>query len=104
MLSYSRGPEQELWDLTIGQVLDRTVERCGDSLALASCHQSKRYTWRELRDAADAVARGLASLGVRSGRPRRTVVHKLRRVDAGAPGLRTCRSGAGQCKSRISHT
>ena len=67
MLSYSRGPEQELWELTIGQVLDRTVERCGDSLALVSCHQSKRYTWRELRDAADAVARGLASLGVRRG-------------------------------------
>ena len=67
MLSYSRGPEQELWELTIGQVLDRTVERCGDSLALVSCHQSKRYTWRELRDAANAVARGLASLGVRRG-------------------------------------
>ena len=67
MFSYSRGPEQELWDLTIGQVLDRTVERCGDSLALVSCHQSKRYTWRELRDATDAVARGLASLGVRRG-------------------------------------
>jgi fatty-acyl-CoA synthase len=67
MLSYSRGPEQELWELTIGQVLDRTVERCGDSLALVSCHQSKRYTWRELCDAANAVARGLASLGVRRG-------------------------------------
>jgi fatty-acyl-CoA synthase len=67
MLSYSRGPDQELWELTIGQVLDRTVERWGDSLALVSCHQSKRYTWRELRDAADAVARGLASLGIRRG-------------------------------------
>jgi fatty-acyl-CoA synthase len=67
MLSYSRGPEQELWELTIGQVLDRTVERCGDSLALVSCHQAKRYTWRELRDAANALARGLASLGVRRG-------------------------------------
>ena len=67
MLSYSRGPEQELWELTIGQVLDRTVARCGDSLALVSCHQSKRYTWRELRDAANAVARGLASLGIRRG-------------------------------------
>jgi fatty-acyl-CoA synthase len=65
MLSYSRGPEQKLWELTIGQVLDRAVERWGDSLALVSCHQSKRYTWRELRDAADALARGLASLGIR---------------------------------------
>lgn len=67
MLSYSRGPEEELWELTIGQVLDRAVERWGDSLALVSCHQSKRYTWRGLRDAADAVARGLASLGIRRG-------------------------------------
>jgi hypothetical protein len=29
MLSYSRGPDEELWELTIGQVLDRTVERWG---------------------------------------------------------------------------
>jgi fatty-acyl-CoA synthase len=67
MLSYSRGPEEELWEWTIGQVLDRGVERWGDSLALVSCHQSKRYSWRELRDAADAVAHGLASLGIRRG-------------------------------------
>src|SRR5258708_37898989 len=67
MLSYSRGPDQELWELTIGQVLDRGVERWGDSLALVSCHQSKRYTWRELRDAADAEARRLGSLGIRRG-------------------------------------
>ena len=65
MLSYSRGPEQKLWELTIGQVLDRGVERWGDSLALVSCHQSKRYTWSELRDTADALARGLAWLGIR---------------------------------------
>ena len=67
MLSYSRGPDQELWELTIGQVLDRAVERWGGSLALVSCHQSKRYTWRQLRDAADALARGLASLGIGRG-------------------------------------
>jgi fatty-acyl-CoA synthase len=67
MLSYSRGPDQDLWELTIGQVLDRAVERWGECLALVSCHQSKRYTWRQLRDAADGVARGLVSLGVRRG-------------------------------------
>jgi fatty-acyl-CoA synthase len=67
MLSYWRGPDQELWELTIGQVLDRVVDRWGDCLALVSCHQSQRYTWRELRDAADAVARGLASLGIGRG-------------------------------------
>ena len=42
MLSYSRGPDEELWEFTIGQVLDRAVERWGDDLALVSCHQSKR--------------------------------------------------------------
>ena len=67
MLSYSRGPDQELWEFTISQVLDRAVDRWGDRPALVSCHQSKRYTWRELRDAADSAARGLASLGIRRG-------------------------------------
>jgi fatty-acyl-CoA synthase len=67
MLSYSRGPDQPLWEKTIGQVLDQTVERSGDCLALVSCHQSKRYTWRELRELADSVAGGLWSLGIRPG-------------------------------------
>ncbi len=65
MLSYSCGPEEPLWEFTIGQLLDRTVALSGDSLALVSCHQAKRYTWRELREAADAVARGLIALGIR---------------------------------------
>jgi|HubBroStandDraft_6_1064221.scaffolds.fasta_scaffold06132_4 fatty-acyl-CoA synthase len=67
MLSYSRGPDLPLWEKTIGQVLDDTVERCGDSLALISHHQSKRLTWLELRDLADSVARGLCSLGLQTG-------------------------------------
>ncbi len=67
MLSYSRGPDVPLLEKTIGLVLDDAVERWGDCVALVSCHQSKRYTWRELRDAADCVARGLWSLGIRPG-------------------------------------
>jgi len=67
VLSYSRGPEQPLWECTIGQLLDESVDRFGDQLALVSCHQSRRYSWRELRDAADAVAGGLTSLGVQRG-------------------------------------
>ncbi len=67
MLSYSRGPDHALWEKTIGQVLDQTVERGGDCLALVSRHQSKRYSWRELRDLADSVARGLWTLGIRPG-------------------------------------
>ncbi len=69
MLSYSRGPDHALCEKTIGQVLDQTVERWGDCLALVSRHQSKskRYSWRELRDLADSVARGLWSLGIKPG-------------------------------------
>jgi fatty-acyl-CoA synthase len=67
MLSYSRGPEEPLWEKTIGQVFDQTVDLSGDSLALVSRHQSKRYSWRELRDRADCVARGLWTLGIRPG-------------------------------------
>ncbi|HKS75345.1 MAG TPA: AMP-binding protein [Terriglobales bacterium] len=67
MLSYSRGPTEPLCEYTIGEVIDRTVSRCGDRLALVSCHQSQRYTWRELCEVADAVTCGLASLGVGRG-------------------------------------
>src|SRR5690242_7012142 len=67
MLSYSSGPDQPLWEKTIGQVLDQTVECSGDCLALVSLHQSKRCTWRDLRELADSVARGLWSLGIRPG-------------------------------------
>jgi fatty-acyl-CoA synthase len=67
MLSYSRGPDHPLWEKTIGQVLDQAVERRGDCLALVSRHQSKRYSWHELRELADSVARGLWSLSIRPG-------------------------------------
>jgi fatty-acyl-CoA synthase len=67
MLSYSRGPDEPLWEKTIGQILDRAVERWGDCLGLVSRHQSKRYSWLELRGLADCVARGLWSLGIRPG-------------------------------------
>jgi fatty-acyl-CoA synthase len=67
MLSYWRGPDQPLWELTIGEVLDETAKRHGASLALVSCHQHQRLTWKELRDSAERVARGLWSLGIRPG-------------------------------------
>jgi fatty-acyl-CoA synthase len=66
-LSYSRGPNRPLLDLTIGGLLHRTADRFPDRLAVASCHQSKRLTWGELSVEADRVARGLWSLGVRRG-------------------------------------
>ncbi len=66
-LSHTRGPNRPLLELTIGGLLDRTASLYSDRLAVASCHQSKRMTWAELSAAADSVARGLWSLGIRHG-------------------------------------
>ena len=51
-LSYTRGEDRPLLDLTIGELLYRTASRYPDRLAVASRHQSKRMTWAELSDAA----------------------------------------------------
>ncbi len=67
MLSYSRGPDALVSEITIGELLRRTAERVGSNLAVVSCHQSRRLTWAELSDLADRVARGLWSLGIRKG-------------------------------------
>jgi fatty-acyl-CoA synthase len=66
-LSHSRGPDRALLELTVGDLLHRTASRYPGNLAVASLHQSKRMTWAELSDAADRVARGLWSLGIRRG-------------------------------------
>ncbi len=66
-LSYTCGPARPLLNLTIGALLDRTASRFPDRLAVASRHQSTRMTWAELGQAADNVARGLWSLGIRRG-------------------------------------
>jgi fatty-acyl-CoA synthase len=66
-LSSTRGPDRPLLELTIGGLLDRTASRFPDGLAVISRHQAKRMTWAELSLAADRVARGLWSLGIRRG-------------------------------------
>jgi len=66
-LSYTRGEDRPLLNLTIGELLHRTASCFPDRLAVASRHQSRRMTWAELSDAADRVARGLWSLGIRRG-------------------------------------
>jgi fatty-acyl-CoA synthase len=65
LLSYSKGPDYPLLEITIGEQLRRTADRVGDSLAVVSCHQSRRLTWAQLDAMADRVARGLSSLGIR---------------------------------------
>ena len=66
-LSYARGPDRPLLNLTIGDLLHRTANRFPDRLAVASCHQAQRLTWAQLSDEANRVARGLWSLGIRRG-------------------------------------
>jgi fatty-acyl-CoA synthase len=52
---------------TIGENLDRTIERFGDHEALVSVHQDVRFTYGELGRAVDRLARGLLASGVRPG-------------------------------------
>jgi fatty-acyl-CoA synthase len=66
--SYSRGPQAPpLLEQTIGANLHATIGRFGDREALVSCHQGLRYTWSELGDAIDEVARGLIAAGLVKG-------------------------------------
>ena len=67
LLGHTRGPDRPLLDLSIGDLLHRTANRFPDRDAVVSCHQQSRLTWAELSNAADHVARGLWSLGLRPG-------------------------------------
>ena len=66
-LSYARGPDRPLLELTIGELLALTADRFPERLAVASLHQDERLSWAELSEEADNVARGLWSLGIRRG-------------------------------------
>jgi fatty-acyl-CoA synthase len=66
--SYSHGTvDAPLLGWTIGEDLERAVERFSDREALVSCHQQLRYTYAELGDAVDRVACGLLAAGVAKG-------------------------------------
>src|SRR5688500_10347924 len=52
---------------TIGENLDRAVERWGDREALVSCHQDLRHTYPELGEAVDRLARALVASGLAPG-------------------------------------
>src|ERR1700733_14637750 len=52
---------------TIGASLDRIAAEMGDRDALISYHQNARYTYAELLDEVNRVARGLLALGVERG-------------------------------------
>jgi fatty-acyl-CoA synthase len=67
-LSYVHGSASTpLLGTTIGAALNRAAEEFGHRDALISCHQDVRYTYRELLDEVNRVARGLLALDVQRG-------------------------------------
>jgi fatty-acyl-CoA synthase len=52
---------------TLGGYFDRAAARWGDREALVVRHQGVRWTYRELKDRADAFAAGLLTLGLEPG-------------------------------------
>ena len=63
-LSYAKGPDAPLLNLTLAEALAQTAARFPDREGLISRHQNIRLTWREFNDQATRVARGLAGLGL----------------------------------------
>jgi fatty-acyl-CoA synthase len=64
-LSYARGPDLPVLEMTIGQVISETAARFAEREALVVCHQNVRLTWREFDQQIERTARGLAGLGLR---------------------------------------
>jgi fatty-acyl-CoA synthase len=68
MLAIDAGPvDVPILDETIGANLARTVAAHGDGEALVSVHQSIRWTYRELAERVETLARGLLGLGLAAG-------------------------------------
>ena len=66
--SYAAGPtEPALPDTTIGADLSRTVAAHPDREALVEVASGRRWTWRELEDDVNRVARGLMAAGIAVG-------------------------------------
>ena len=67
-LSHAIGPDQPpVPDGTIGAWLDRAAENFPSTEALVAPWQDVRWTWPELRDRTDALARGFDRLGLVEG-------------------------------------
>ncbi|KAL4895478.1 hypothetical protein BDV59DRAFT_155820 [Aspergillus ambiguus] len=66
--SYARGPsEPPLLESTIGDHFDSIVRAYGDRTAVVCKHQDDRVTYAGLDGKSNALARGLESVGVRTG-------------------------------------
>ena len=87
-LSYRRGADVPLLELTLSQALSHTAARFPGRAALVVCHQNVHLTWSELDAEVTRTARGLAGLGLQCRRPRRHLGQQLSRV--GAAPVRDC--------------
>jgi fatty-acyl-CoA synthase len=68
VLSYAHGTSSvPLLGETIGANLERTAGRLADAEALVCRHQSVRWSYRELNERVDALARGLVAAGLQTG-------------------------------------
>ena len=67
VLSYTRGADVPLLEMTLSEALSQAAARFPDRDALIVCHQQVRLTWSELDRETTRVARGLAGLGLRPG-------------------------------------
>ncbi len=84
-LSYAHGASDvPLLGETIGANLERTVARVPDADALVSRHQDVRYSYAELNERVDELARALMALGFEPGDAARHLESQLRRVGAAA--------------------
>jgi fatty-acyl-CoA synthase len=63
----SGGDQPALMDQCIGETLDQAAQRHPDAPALIVRQQRKRYTYQELLEDVDLVARGFLQLGVQKG-------------------------------------
>ncbi|MEP7364717.1 MAG: AMP-binding protein [Acidobacteriota bacterium] len=63
-LSYAKGPEAPLWNLTLSEVLAQTAARFPEREAVIVRHQNIRLNWREFDGQVTRVARGLSGLGL----------------------------------------
>ncbi len=68
MSSYARGDTSPaLLEETIGANFERTVATYGDREALVEVASGRRWTYAELNDDVDALARGLIAAGIAKG-------------------------------------
>jgi fatty-acyl-CoA synthase len=67
LLSYTRGADVPLLEMTLPEALARAAAQHPDRDALVVCHQNVRLSWQELHREVTRVARGLAGLGLRPG-------------------------------------